>query len=188
MSWDIPENEQNTEIWSRLKDELSRMYEGEIQLVRPKECNERCFQWFHILEEEDFRYELRYTQDEITQRLTYPDVLFFFILRGDTPEILVLGYRLHDCEKPTFYLDTLAVRQRGRGIGHVVMSFVINRARSKQYHAILLDTEEKDEKGIPLQRFYQKHGFETVSHTESGDLIMKLTLTTNHEPVQIQNC
>lgn len=187
MTWDVPEDEENTEIWLQLKDELSRMYEGEIRLVRPKKCNDLCFQWFHILEEEDFRYELRYTQDEITQRLTYPDVLFFFVLREETPEILVLGYKLHDYEKPTFYLDTLAVRQRGRGIGHVVIRFLINRARNKKYQAILLDTEEKDEKGIPLQRFYEKHGFETVSRTETGDLIMKLTLMGNHESTQIQN-
>jgi predicted GNAT family N-acyltransferase len=38
-----------------------------------------------------------------------------------------------------------------------------------------LDTELRDEKGIPLQHFYAKHGFETVSNSEN-DVTMKRML------------
>jgi len=176
MTWQIPEDEEKAG-WLLLKSKLFSKISDEITLVLPKGCDEQCFRWFQILEEDDFRFDLRYTREEIIERINYPEVLFFFILRDKIPEILVLGYKLPDSETPLFYLDTLAVRQRGRGIGDIVMQFLIQRARSKQYHAIILDTEEKDEKGIPLQRFYEEHGFKTIARTESGDLTMRLDLT-----------
>ncbi|MFX1562670.1 MAG: GNAT family N-acetyltransferase [Promethearchaeota archaeon] len=176
MTWEIPEEEGEVDGWMQLRTELSRVYNGEINIVWPKGCDDQCFHWFQILEEEDFRFELRYTRDEIIQRQSFPDVLFFFVMKDEIPEILVLGYRLTDSEIPTFYLDTLAVRQRGRGIGHIIMEFLIKRARKMNYEAIILDTEEKDEKNIPLQHFYQVHGFETIARTERGDLTMKLDL------------
>ncbi|MFX1319833.1 MAG: GNAT family N-acetyltransferase [Promethearchaeota archaeon] len=175
MIWQIPENEEK-ERWLQLKAELSMKYSGELELVLPKECDERCFRWFQILEEEDFRFDLRYSRQEIIERLNNPEVLFFFVVSHEIPEILVLGYRLPDFEPPTFYLDTIAIRQRGRGIGDIVLQFVINRARDRTYQAIVLDTEEKDEKGIPLRHFYEEHGFEAITRTEQGDLTMRLDL------------
>jgi ribosomal protein S18 acetylase RimI-like enzyme len=180
MTWEIPEAEE-TENWSLLETELIRKYGGELKLVLPKSCDEQCFRWFHILEEEDFRFELRYTREEIAERLNYPEVLFFFIIKEEIPEILVLGYNSPDYESRVFYLDTVAVRQRGRGIGDIVMRFLIHRALNKGYKAIILDTEEKDEKGIPLQHFYEEHGFEAITRTERGDLTMRLDLSSSNE-------
>lgn len=176
MTWEIPSDEGEADGWLQLRTELSKVYDGEIHIVWPKGCDAQCFRWFQILEEEDFRFELRYTRDEIIQRQSFPDVLFFFVIKDEIPEILVLGYRLTDSERSTFYLDTLAVRQRGRGIGHIIMKFLIKRAREKKYQVIILDTEEKDEKNIPLQHFYEVHGFETIARTEWGDLTMRLDL------------
>ncbi|MFW9830897.1 MAG: GNAT family N-acetyltransferase [Candidatus Thorarchaeota archaeon] len=180
MNWKIPEDE-GPAYWLQLKIELVRFLGDQIQLICPTVCDDQCFSWFHSLEEEDFRFELQYTREEITERLEYPEVLFFFIINNEVPEILVLGYKMRDYEPLTFYLDTLAVRQRGRGIGHVVMRFIVKRAQNKRYQAIILDTEEKNEKGIPLQYFYQVHGFETIARTNTGDLKMLLDLTTSDE-------
>lgn len=175
MLWQIPENEEKGR-WFQLRKELSVKYAAELELIIPKDCDEQCFRWFQILEEEDFRFDLRYTRQEIIDRLNNPELLFFFILSLEIPEILVLGYRLPDYESPTFYLDTIAVRQRGQGIGDLVMQFIINRARDRTYQAILLDTEEKDEKGIQLRHFYEEHGFKVITKSEQGDLTMGLDL------------
>ena len=180
MSWQIPENEKK-EGWIQLKKELSVKYSGDIELVFPKGCDDQCFRWFEILEEEDFRYELRYTRAEVLERLNHPGVLFFFIICKEIPEILVLGYEQPSYEPSTFCLDTIAIRQRGRGIGDIVMRFLIDWARGKQYQAMILDTEEKDEKGIPLQHFYEEHGFETIARTKDSDITMKLVLNRTEE-------
>ena len=105
-----------------------------------------------------------------------PELVFWFITVDGKPQILLFGYLIPDEQKKSFYLDTFAVRPRGVGIGNVVMEFLIRWAQTKQYHAIVLDTEIRDEKGIPLKQFYEKHGFETASSSDKGDLIMKRML------------
>jgi len=70
----------------------------------------------------------------------------------------------------------LAVRRRGKGIGHIVIDFLIRWARTKQYQTIILDTELTDEKGIPLQQFYVKHGFKIVARSDTGNVTMKCVL------------
>jgi len=123
-----------------------------------------------------FRRELQYSFEELAESLENPELVFWFITVDGEPHILLFGYSIQDRQKKSFYLDTFAVKPRGRGIGNVVLEFLVRWAKTRKYHAIVLDTEELDEKGIPLQQFYAKHGFKTVSVSGKGDLIMKLVL------------
>jgi GNAT superfamily N-acetyltransferase len=91
------------------------------------------------------------------------------------PQILLFGYAIPEGQAKSFYLDTFAVKRRGEGIGDIVMEFLIRWAKTKQYQAIVLDTELRDEKGFPLQHFYAEHGFEIVS-TSENDVTMKRML------------
>jgi ribosomal protein S18 acetylase RimI-like enzyme len=172
----ILQPEKDNQVWSQLLDELGSLYEGRLEIVFPSELNRHYFSWFHGMEEAGFRRELQYSFEEFTKSLENPGLVFWFITADGEPQILVLGYSTLDEQKKSFYLDTFAVKPRGKGIGNVVIEFLIRWAQTKRYHSIVLDTEEWDEKGIPLQRFYAKHGFETVSTSEKGDLIMKRRL------------
>lgn len=163
-------------LWAELMGKLSPLYDGSLQLIFPDEWNEKYYSWFHEIEREDFRLELRYAYEEIARLLTHPNPLFFFVTRNGEPEILVLGYSLKKEQEKTFYLDTFAVRQKGRRIGQIILGFLIEWARNMEYHAFLLDTEEEDEKGIPLRRFYEKNGFRVVARTQTGNLTMRLSL------------
>ncbi len=169
----IHQPEKDDPLWRQLLLELAKMYEGTLDIVFPKEWNTRWFSWFRIIEKEDFRRELRYSFDEITKILGNPDLVFWFVTNDDDPQILFLGYSLPSEPVKSFYFDTLAVRRRGKGIGHIVIDFLIRWVRTKQYDAIILDTESSDEKGIPLQQFYEKHGFTIISKSETGDITMK---------------
>jgi len=128
------------------------------------------------MEEAGFRRELQYSFEELTKNLENPELVFWFITADGEPQILLLGYSIPDKEAKSFYLDTFAVKRRGEGIGNIVIEFLIRWAQTKQFQAIVLDTELRDEKGIPLQQFYAKHGFETASISEKGDVIMKRRL------------
>jgi GNAT superfamily N-acetyltransferase len=99
-----------------------------------------------------------------------------FITKDDEPQIVILGYSILDNQKKSFYLDTFAVKPRGKGIGNIVIQFLIRWAETKNYNSINLDTELQDEKGFPLKEFYSKLGFETISISEKGDVIMKFKL------------
>jgi ribosomal protein S18 acetylase RimI-like enzyme len=170
------QHEKDNRFWSQLLDELANQIEGRLELVFPSEANRHYFGWFHGMEEAGFRRELQYSFEEFTKSLENPELVFWFIIADGEPQILVLGYSILDEQKKSFYLDTFAVKNRRKGIGNIVMEFLIRWAQTKRYHSIVLDTEYIDEKGIPLQQFYAKHGFETVSTSERGDIIMKRRL------------
>ena len=171
----IRQPEKDNPIWRQILDELVNLFEGELDIVFPTEWNKHYFSWFHSMETAGFRRELQYSFEELTKNLEKPELLFWFITVDGEPQILLLGYSIPDEQTKSFYLDTFAVRRRGEGIGDIVMEFLIRWAKTKQFQAIVLDTELRDEKGIPLQQFYSKHGFETVSISEN-DVIMKRML------------
>ena len=128
------------------------------------------------MEKNGFRNELQYNFKEILKKLENPDLVFWFITKNDDPQIVFLGYSILDNQKKSFYLDTFAVKPRGKGIGNIVIKFLIRWAKTKNYDSITLDTELQDEKGFPLKLFYTKLGFETVSISEKGDVLMKFKL------------
>ena len=172
----ILQPEKDNPLWRQLPDELASLYEGRLEIVFPTELNKHYFSWFHSMEEAGFRRELQYSFEELTKNLENPELVFWFITADGEPQILLLGYSIPDKEAKSFYLDTFAVKRRGEGIGNIVIEFLIRWAQTKQFQAIVLDTELRDEKGIPLQQFYAKHGFETASISEKGDVIMKRRL------------
>ena len=172
----IYQPEKDNPLWRQLLFELAEMFEGALDIIFPEEWNEQYFSWFHIIEEEDFRWELRYSFKEIAKILENPDLVFWFVTMESEPQILLLGYSIPYEPVKSFYLDTLAVRRRGKGIGHIVMDFLIRWARTKKYQTMILDTELIDEKGIPLQKFYAKHGFKIIARSETGNITMKRVL------------
>lgn len=172
----IRQTEADNILWPQLVAELSRHYEGTLKVVLPTELNERTYSWFRTIEEYNFRSELRYSFDEMKPVLAKPDLLFLFVFKDELPEIVVLGYTNPSEAERVFRLDTFAINKRGKGIGHIVINFLIKWARAKQYTAIELDTEETDEKGIRLQRFYEKHKFVVVARDAKGDITMRCPL------------
>jgi len=172
----IQQSEKYNPLWQQLKLRLSEIFDGKLGIVFPEEWNEKYFSWFHVVEEETFRLELQYSFEEIARILEHKDLVFCFITVEDQPQILLLGYSICNGNTKSFYLDTLAIRHRGKGIGHLVLDFLISWARTKQYQIIILDTELIDEKGFPLPQFYAKHGFKIVGQSETGNITMKYFL------------
>lgn len=169
----IIQPERDNPLWIHLLDELASLYDEKLKLVFPSEWNENCFSLFHSMEKFSFRRELQYSFEEIRKNLKNPELVFWFITKDKKPQIVVLGYSILDDQKKSFYLDTFAVKPRGKGIGQIVIQFLIRWAKTKNYHSISLNTELENEKGFPLKQFYTKLGFETVFISEKGDVLMK---------------
>lgn len=171
----IHQPEKDNPLWQQLLIELAKMFKGKLEIIFPTEWNKHYFSLFHRMEETGFRQELQYSFEDIARNLEKPELIFWFITADGEPQILLFGYSAPDATN-SFYLDTFAVKRRGKGIGNLVMRFLIRWAHAKQFQMIVLDTELRNEKGIPLQQFYEKHGFETVSVSEKGDVVMELML------------
>jgi GNAT superfamily N-acetyltransferase len=172
----ICQTEKYNPIWWQLLDVLANLYEGKLEIFFPTIWNRHYFSWFHSMEQAGFRRELHYSFKQLTKTLEKKELVFWFVTVEGKPQILLFGYSIPDGQTKSFYLDTFAVKPRGKGIGNIIMEYLIRWAKTKNFKTIVLDTELKDEKGIPLQQFYANHGFETVSNSGKGDLIMKRVL------------
>ncbi len=167
--------EPNHPLWSQLQQTLSSYFQGSIAVVFPEEWNATYAAWFVEIQDYGFRSELRYSSAEIEERLRNEGLLLLFVLVNQQPEIMLLGYDLPR-ENSAFYIDMIAVRQQGRGIGSVLMKYLMRWAKMKQYTAVVLDTEEINENGRNLRHFYETLGFSVVAQDEDGDLTMQILL------------
>jgi len=147
-----------------------------LHIIIPESPSEEHHRWFHELETESFRESLRYSKRELKERLDQENVLFLFLVANDTPEVVILGYQVRRENGKIFYLDTFAVRSKGKGIGRIVLDHIIEWAKDTGYNTIELDTEAENEVGIPLQKFYENAGFMVQRIEDDGNITMSLTL------------
>ncbi len=164
-------------IWRQMRRELVPILGPTVKLVFPETWSEQYLTWYREIEQSSFRPSLTYSEEEIMERLAEEDVLMMFITVDGVPSGQVLGYTLHGVLTEIFYLDTIAVKQRGRGIGRIIMTALIRWAKKMGYRIIQLDTEFENEVGFHLSSFYEHIGFRVVdSDEETGNITMQLFL------------
>jgi len=166
----------NESIWRSLKLELNKKLNSSIELIFPETWNNEYYEWFHQIEKIAFREELRYSFQEIERRITYDNVVFLFILVDNKLEATLLGYLFPDKTKHTFFLDTIAVKNYGKGVGVIVLSWFIKWLKKEKYKFLCVETEEMDEKKILLYNFYKNLGFTLKERNDKGNLTMILKL------------
>lgn len=162
--------EEKAGCYQNLERELSRAYSAPIKVVCPREWNQTYFSWFETIEQNNFRQELRYTYNETLDRWNKQRRLIVFILIDQVPEAMIIGYDSEEPSKKIFILDTIAVTTQHKGIGKILMNFLIQWAKEQHFQAIALDTEENNERGFPLVNFYKKFGFEPIEANNNGNV------------------
>ncbi|MFX1378244.1 MAG: GNAT family N-acetyltransferase [Promethearchaeota archaeon] len=150
--------------------------DSSIELIFPDTWNNEYYEWFQEIENIAFREELRYSFKEMEKRLGNDNIVFFFILVNNKLEATLLGYLFPDEEKQTFFLDTIAVKNYGKGIGVQVLSWFIKWLKKEKYKYIRVETEEIDEKKILLYNFYKNLGFSLKERNDNENLTMVLEL------------
>ncbi|NHI89584.1 MAG: GNAT family N-acetyltransferase [Candidatus Thorarchaeota archaeon] len=164
------------QVWEIMRMNLVPFLGDEVHIVIPDSWSNQYEQWFKDIEMQSFRETLRYTTEELQTRMKKKQVLLLFILVGANPEGMILGYALEESQGTTFYLDTFAVKTRGKGIGKIMLSSIIKWATQNEFSAIVLDTEAENEIGIPLQQFYENMGFVVECIEDDGNITMRLIL------------
>ena len=159
-------------IWAGLREELGKIAQMPVTLLFPEAWSEELATWFRDIEVEAFRPELRYGPEDIQERLEQSGLLLLFILFNGKPEAIALGYHLEDAEVETFYIDTVAVKHRGRGTGRALFAWLAKWAKKMGYGRLALDTELENESGFPLRDFYVRLGFREVHADETGNISM----------------
>jgi GNAT superfamily N-acetyltransferase len=123
-----------------------------------------------------FRQELQYRREEVLEHANNPGFILITAECDGQPLGIVYGY---DEPDNGFFLDTLASMVEGKGIGHTLTTLIILHAQNHGYKHVTLYTEEQDEKGRLLRRFYQKMGFAYLgTEADKGDVMV---LQLSHE-------
>jgi len=162
-------------IWKEIVPTVDELLGRESHIIYPG-GTDPYYQWFVELESDAFRSELRYSAEELEERLSNDDLLFLFITSSKGREAVVLAYEDPDNPGSALYLDTIAVKTTGHGLGSLLMKTLIRYAIAKSYSRVRLDTEDMNEKGQKLVKFYQGIGFTTTETTDDGNVTMELTL------------
>jgi GNAT superfamily N-acetyltransferase len=163
-------------VWMDLRTSFSEKLGKDVRLRFPSAWSPETYRLFQQLEGVSFRPTLRYTEQEMLARLKNPDVLLMYVMSVDLMEGVLFCYAEKPLRDRIYYLDTVAVRTRGIGLGKVMMHSLIAWAREKHYKRIRLDTEELDENGHHLAAFYSSLGFAKISEDMNADVTMELVL------------
>ena len=164
----------NTSIWKDLEKKLTELFHSKIKIIFPDEWNNKFYKWYQEVEKIAFRKNLRYSFEEVRNSLTNNDILFLFILSNNHPEAFILGYSCQIDSKKLFFLDTIAIKKRGQGIGTLLLNYLKKWLQKENYSGMKVYTEEIDEKGVKLRHFYEKMGFSLEKKEANENLIMFL--------------
>jgi GNAT superfamily N-acetyltransferase len=120
-----------------------------------------------------FREELRYKQAEVLFHGSLRGFMLILAHCGDMPLGLAYGY---DEGENGFFLDTLASVVENKGIGSILATLTIIYALETSHNHVTLYTEERDEKGRRLRRFYEQIGFKFLGSEERKGDVMRMQL------------
>ncbi len=125
------------------------------------------------VDEAKFREELRYTAEEVEEQSRQPGFILILALSNDAPLGFAYGY---DYPAGGFFLDELASMEEGRGIGRLLEALLVLYAYERGHSTLTLYTEERDEKGRLLRRFYERAGFRYLGTEDGKGDVMRLDL------------
>ncbi len=130
---------------------------------------------FRRVEKTAFRAELRYTRKELRERSLKPSFETLIVFTGHRPSAVMLVYQ--GGGEKVLYLDTLAVRNPGKGTGGRLLRAFLEEARSDGYRGIELDTENINDQGIRLVDWYCRFGFTVLKEEADGNVSMECILS-----------
>lgn len=123
------------------------------------------------IDHEKFRSELWYSSDELIEKSLKKDFLCLVAHVNNDPVAFLYGYD-DEFDSQWFFLDEVATRIEGKGIGKVLILLLLVYCFELGYAFITLYTEEHDEKGRRLREFYEHLGFTYMSTDVEHGVVM----------------
>jgi len=154
---------------------LTKVLSKCCRILVKRRLDEDSIKEIQTIENKTFRHELRYTVEELISRGQEEDFLLLLVLYENHPIAFLHGYN-DPSEESAFFLDTVATVLEGRGIGSLLVTLTLLYGFEKGYKSVTLRTEEEDEKGRKLKRFYENLGFEVFPCNPSEGIAMRRKL------------
>jgi len=137
--------------------------------------NETLLKTVINIDNQKFREELRYEHEDVLEHGRLKGFILILAECNDQPIGMTYGY--DEPQSRGYFLDTLASMTEGKGIGRILATLLLVHCQNKGYKHVTLYTEERDEKGRQLRRFYEKMGFTYICTEEGKGDIMQIQLT-----------
>lgn len=156
-----------SQVFSNISTQKQQL--STLQFVSATEWTPTLLAEYRSVDGACFREELRYTDEELEHRQQRP---FFEVTLGycaGIPSVILLVYQYEQSEY--LYLDTIAVKDKGQGIGSVVLQTLLDNVSTYQWKGLVLDTEHTNEDNYGLVEYYQKKGF-VIMHEEDDNVTM----------------
>jgi len=134
------------------------------------------------IDHEKFRPELQYTLVELTERCEKGGFLLFTLTCDGEPTAFLYGYT-EEADVIKFFIDSIATRVEGKGIGSILATLALVYCYDTGYSSVELFTEEVDDKGRHLVKFYESLGFQLVGDDPDNGIVMSHDL----QPLKIKN-
>ena len=127
------------------------------------------------IDHEKFRPELQYTLEELMERLGNTGFVLFMLTCDGEPTAFFYGYT-HEVDNSKFFLDTVATHIEGKGIGSTLVTLALVYSHDVGYRSVELYTEEVDERGRHLVKFYEGMGFKVIDRDPERGVVMRSEL------------
>jgi GNAT superfamily N-acetyltransferase len=127
------------------------------------------------IDHEKFRPELQYSVEELMERLGNTGFVLFMLTCDGEPTAFFYGYT-HEVDNSKFFLDTVATHIEGKGIGSTLVTLALVYSHDVGYRSVELYTEEVDERGRHLVKFYEGMGFKVIDRDPERGVVMRSEL------------
>ena len=127
------------------------------------------------IDHERFRPELQYTLEELRDRGGKRDFALFVLTCGGEPTAFLYGYA-DEQDATRFFIDSVATLIEGKGIGSILVTLALVYSYDAGYRGVGLYTEEVDERGRHLVKFYEDLGFHVVEEDPERGVVMSSEL------------
>ena len=161
------------------KSKLSKVSDSTCTIQVLVSLDEHLMSVIKAVDEAAFRAELRYDEAELRDRVGRRGFVAIIAQCAEKPLGFIYGYDDPEVEGG-FYGDTLASSIEGKGVGSTIFTLMLLYCYDNGYKFFSLHTEDMDEKGRQLRRFYEALGAEYLYTDPKDGVHMRMRLTPQH--------
>jgi RimJ/RimL family protein N-acetyltransferase len=156
----------------RSEQRLSKKLGESITIHFQTYLDDKLIEKITEIDHEKFRTELWYSKDELLEKSHKKDFICLIVHLNGEPVAFLYGYD-DEFDPHWFFLDEIATRFEGKGIGKVMIVLLLVYCFELNYTYVTLYTEDQDEKGRRLREFYENLGFTYMGTDPQVGVIMK---------------
>lgn len=123
------------------------------------------------IDHEKFRADLWYSSEDLLEKSLKKDFICLIIHANNEPVAFLYGYD-DEFDPLWFFLDEIATKIEGQGIGKVLIVLLLVYCFELDYNFVTLYTEDQDETGRHLKDFYEHLGFAYMGTDPEVGVIM----------------